>query len=67
MDRTRIDRRRRPRVDGCDCDEVGAAHAAAQNVLSGRRVIGFVERAGELAGTHVSALVITFLVVPLLR
>ena len=40
----------------------GAAHAAAaQNVLSGRRKSGSLSVRAELAGTHVSALVITFL------
>ena len=41
----------------------GAAHAAAaQNVLSGRRRSGSLSVREELAGTHVTALVITFLV-----
>ena len=41
----------------------GAAHAAAaQNVLSGTRRSGSLSVRAELAGTHVSALVITFLV-----
>ncbi len=41
----------------------GAAHAAAaQNVLSGRRRSGSLSVRAELAGTHVSALVILFLV-----
>jgi hypothetical protein len=41
----------------------GAAHAAAaQNVLSGRRRSGSLSVRAELAGSHVSALVITFLV-----
>ena len=41
----------------------GAAHAAAaHNVLSGRRRSGSLSVRAELAGTHVSALVITFLV-----
>ena len=41
----------------------GAAHAAlAHNVLSGRRRSGSLSVRAELAGTHVSALLITFLV-----
>jgi hypothetical protein len=41
----------------------GAAHAAAaQNVLSGRRRSSSLSVRAELAGTHVSALVIAFLV-----
>ena len=41
----------------------GAAHAAAaHNVLSGRSRSGSLSVRAELAGTHVSALVITFLV-----
>jgi hypothetical protein len=41
----------------------GAAHAAAaQSVLSGRRRSGSLSVRAELAGTHVSALVITFLI-----
>ncbi len=41
----------------------GAAHAAAaQNVLSGRRRSASLSVRADLAGTHVTALVITFLV-----
>ena len=63
MDRTRIDRRRRPRVDGCDCDaDIWLPTRRRRRTCCRAGASGFVERAGELAGTHVSALVITFLV-----